>query len=115
MAQGAGDEPKKDEGELQSEPPDLRRSTHEDLGVRVERDLTGSSIFLARGSKTHFSKIHFSARTVTQPSHSRPEGSEDPVVSDDEEQLASAPSSEAEAGATKSEGVLTRIKEFLGL
>lgn len=41
--------------------PDIRRSSHFDLGVRVERDLTGSSEFLARGSKSHYSKIRFSS------------------------------------------------------
>jgi hypothetical protein len=41
------------------EKPDMRRTEHTDFGVRVQRDLTESSDFLAHGNRRHFSKIRF--------------------------------------------------------
>ena len=70
--------------------PDLRRGVRTDFGVRVERDLTGSSNFLARGSKTHYSQISF--RLNGRPHDDEPGAAEPPV--------AAAPKAESVQAAT---------------
>ena len=89
---------------------DVRRSVHEDMGVRVERDLTNSSDWLARGSKTHFSKIKFHSvgRSFAEPSASPPPAApaaepEPPVVSRSAVAEPSAPPSAATVGGSPPE------------
>lgn len=58
--------------------PDLRRGVRTDFGVRVERNLTNSDNFLARGSKTHYSQISF--RMNGRPHDEEPAVAEPPVA-----------------------------------
>lgn len=107
--------------------PDVRRTVHEDMGVRVERDMTNSSDWLARGSKTHFSKIKFHSvgRSFAEPSASPPPAApaadpEPPVVSRSGAAEPSVSAAAAAPGGSPPElpptpGFLDRIKSLFGL
>lgn len=94
-------------------PRDLRTGTHRDLGVTVQRDLTGSGR-LARGGETRFSSLRL--RSV---------GRAAPPVDAVEVDAPAAPSraeAEAEAGAAEPEPPspaapppLRRLLKWLGL
>ncbi len=100
--------------------PDLRRSAHEDLGVEVERDLSGSG-HLARGDKSRMSSLRFRAkgvaRTERDPVFERPleQPTPDPAPADraqqTEESAPAARSQEADTGGN----LLKRVGRLLGL
>jgi hypothetical protein len=62
----AGDKKAPDEGDDASpapRKPDVRVSSHDDMGVRVSRDLNASGP-VARGYSSNMSKLNFSSRGV---------------------------------------------------
>jgi hypothetical protein len=103
---------------------DLRHTVHEDLGVRVERDLSGSSMFLARGSQTHYHKIRFTARgrgTAAEPSVASAQSS---AAAADPEQLptsatasapASPPATTSRPESAEPGGLRAVLKRLFGL
>jgi hypothetical protein len=100
---------------------DLRHTVHEDFGVRVERDLTGSSMFLARGSNTHFHKIKFSAqgRPAAELPNPEPVAAEQPAVPSRlaraESIAAVSPEIPPVSPPESSPGLLDRLRRLLGL
>lgn len=98
------------------EKPDLRHTEHEQRDVRVTRDLSGGG-HLARGDRTHMSRLNFSARA-----RPRDEGERDQVfVERDAASAAPAPEASAappappapaaEDGAT----LMQRVGKLFGL
>ena len=62
----AGDEQPPDESDKQSpapKTPDVRVGSHDDMGVHISRDLSGSGP-TARGYNSKMSKLNFSARAL---------------------------------------------------
>jgi hypothetical protein len=108
-------------------PPDVRRTVHEDMGVRVERDLTNSSDWLARGSKTHFSKIkfhsvgrsHAEAQAPVPPVSAPPSAATEPTRGTPSipapVATSSAPEPATVPAPTPAPGLLDRIKSLFGL
>jgi hypothetical protein len=97
-------------------------TAHEDFGVRVERDLSGSGR-LARGDSTHYSKLNF--RSIGRPAPSASEGvtGEAEVAGAAATPTAVAPTaipapSEPPAEGmpdSKAPGLLGKVANFLGL
>jgi hypothetical protein len=99
---------------------DLRHTVHEDFGVRVERDLSGSSMFLARGSSTHFHKIKFSAQgrpAADLPREEPPPLDTPRAASHDLERLAAVPTTTppVEPPTEAPAGLLNRLRRLIGL
>ena len=103
------------EGEQKAGSPerDLRRSEYVDRGVRVQRDLTGSSSFLALGAKTHFSKIHFSTRAVPHDAEARVDA-EPATVNNMPESKPGAPASVDAVVPVAEEGTMATLRRWLG-
>jgi len=103
---------------------DLRYTTHEERGVRVERELDGSG-HLARGDVTKMSVLNFSsrhqARTERDPDFTfRPAPEQKPPApSPSTESKAPEPSAgvppETSSPAESSPGLVDRIKGLFGL
>lgn len=106
----AGDKKPPEESDEESpapRKPDVRVSSHEDLGARVSRDLNASGP-VARGYNAKMSKLNFSARAV--PRDEGPDG--DPALVRPEVaapvQSAEAPAAPAATPDTPTDGgVLT--------
>jgi hypothetical protein len=105
--------------------PDLRTSTHQDLGVNVSRDLTEGG-WLARGDRSNMSKLSFNVRA-------KPRDWQDPELAalkaptvESSRSAASAPApavaaspSPAEPPATpettaEGDGILSRLGKLFG-
>jgi hypothetical protein len=97
--------------------PDLRHTQHEDFGVHVQRDMSGSSMFLARGSKTHYSKIQFRSQGIPRETEENTgEQVSSAAVNDNVEHVSAAPPAQPAATANLTpEQPKTVLDRLLGL
>jgi hypothetical protein len=100
---------------------DLRFTEHQDFGVHVQRDMSGSSMFLARGSKTHYSKIQFSSQGVPRDDSSVVAGGET-IAGQGAAVCQQAATAAPDAGKAPEspaepshEGLLGKLRSFLGV
>ena len=106
------------DGSASPKKPDLRVSSHQDLGVNVSRDLNAGG-WLARGDRSNMSKLRFSVqakprdeldpelqalRTPAQPNVLAP-----PTPTASPAPLPSAEASTAPPPAEKPDGMLSRL------